>query len=121
MGSILTDVKKAVGIGENDEHFDPEIILHTNAALNVLTQLGVGPEKGFSITDKTAQWADFLAEDEARMEMAKTYVCVKVKLVFDPPAAPSAVESLERLAKEYEWRLNVEAETLTKDQREEEA
>lgn len=110
MDSILTSVKKKLGIEEDYTHFDPEIIDHVNSVFTILTQLGVGPSEGFSITDSSAVWSDFILE-KSNIEAVKTYVALKVRLIFDPPSSGIQTESINRLISEFEWRLNVEAET----------
>ena len=110
MDSILTSVKKMLGIAEDYEHFDTDIIIHINSVLSILTQLGVGPENGFSITDKSATWSDF-ASDMSKIEGVKSYVYMKVKLLFDPPLGSAVIESMNRLISEFEWRINVAAES----------
>lgn len=107
MDSILTSIKKLLGISEDYEHFDADIIMHINSVLMILTQLGVGPAEGFSIQDKTKTWGDFLGEDAALLEGVRSYVYMKVRLMFDPPTSSAAIESMTRLANEFEWRLNV--------------
>lgn len=114
MESILTSVKKLLGITEGYNHFDSDIIMHINSALFTLKQLGVGPSEGFTISDKNAVWTDFV-EDISKLEAVKTYVYLKVKLVFDPPASSAVMEAIKNQISEYEWRLNVEVETLTKN------
>lgn len=104
MESILTSIKKLLGPTEDYTHFDPDIITHINSVLMILTQLGVGPPDGFFIKDDTAVWSDFVPD--GKIEMVKSYVYMKVKLVFDPPAASMAAV-MEQQIKEYEWRLNV--------------
>lgn len=106
MESILTSIKKLLGIDEGYEHFDTDLIMHINSVLFILNQLGVGPSEGFSISDKFAKWSDFI-EDETKLESVKTYVYLKVKLVFDPPLSSSVMESMNRMISELEWRLNV--------------
>lgn len=108
--SILTSVKKLLGIEEDYEHFDSDIIMHINSVLGILTQLGVGPENGFTISDKTATWIDFLGASLTNLNAVKTYVYLKVRLIFDPPASSSVIESMNRIIGELEWRLNVAAE-----------
>lgn len=110
LDSILTSIKKLIGPVEEYEHFDTDLIFHINAALSILTQLGIGPKKGFLIRDKSAVWTDFL-KDEIKLEMVKSYVYMKVKLVFDPPTSSAAVASMERMITEFEWRSNVAVET----------
>lgn len=111
MDSILTSIKKLLGIMEEYDHFDPDIIVHINMALSTLTQLGVGPEAGFMIEDDSATWSDFIPSDNKRLEFVKTYVYLKVRVVFDPPQSSSVLESINRTISELEWRLNVAAET----------
>ncbi len=107
MESILTSIKKLLGITEEYEHFDTDIIMHINSAFSVLTQLGVGPQKGFRIEDDGTEWSEFLLDD-FRLEMVKTYVYLKVRLAFDSTNLSSAViESLNRQISELEWRINV--------------
>ena len=107
MESILTSVKKLLGIAEEYEHFDKDIIMHINSVFMTLTQLGVGPSKGFMITDSAASWDDFLLEDSGKLEAVKTYMGMKVRLMFDPPLASAAMEAMNRIISELEWRLNV--------------
>ena len=109
MDSILTSIKKLLGIAEDYEHFDQDLIIHINSVLSVLTQLGVGPSEGFSIEDENATWNDFIPEDK-RLSSIRSYVYMKVKLLFDPPLSSSVMESMNRMISEFEWRLNVAAE-----------
>ena len=110
MESILTSIKKLLGITEEYDQFDPDIIMHVNSVFMILTQLGVGPAEGFSIEDDTAVWTDFI-QDVKKLESVKTYIYLKVKLVFDPPLSSAVIESMNRLINELEWRLNVAAES----------
>ena len=110
MESILTSIKKMLGITEDYEHFDSDLIMHINSVFSILTQLGVGPSEGFSIKDKTDVWSDFIPDDP-RLESVKSYVYMKVKLLFDPPLSSTVMESTNRMISEFEWRLNVQAET----------
>ena len=107
MDSILTSIKKLLGIAEEYEHFDQDIIMHINSVFMILTQLGVGPSKGFVITDSAASWSDFLSDDSVKLESVKTYIYMKVKLMFDPPTSSAVMESMNRMISELEWRLNV--------------
>ena len=84
MDSILTSIKKMLGITEEYEHFDQALIIHINTVLNTLTQIGVGPEQGFAIDSSTQTWSDFLYGD-SRLDLIKSYVYLKVKMLFDPP------------------------------------
>lgn len=104
MESILTSIKKLLGIAEEYTHFDQDIIMHINSALFTLTQLGVGPSAGFSIDDAEDVWNDFV--DVSRVEAVKTYVYLNVRLVFDPPTSSTVIDAMDRRLKELEWRLN---------------
>lgn len=112
--SILTSIKKMLGITEEYEHFDADIILSINTVLGILTQLGVGPKTGFSIQDKTAVWGDLLGSD-TRLEMVKNYVHLRVKIMFDPPQNASLAKVFEDEAKELEWRIMIAAEQAPED------
>lgn len=106
MDSILTSIKKLLGIAEEYTQFDDDIIMHINTVFLNLTQLGVGPKEGFLIEDDTADWEDFI-DDNAQLQAVKSYVYLKVKLLFDPPLSSSVIESINRMIAELEWRLNV--------------
>lgn len=106
MDSILTSIKKLLGIDEEYIQFDSDIIMHINTVFLNLTQLGVGPEEGFLIEDDAATWDDFIG-DSSQLQAVKTYVYLKVKLLFDPPLSSSVIESINRIISELEWRLNV--------------
>lgn len=110
MDSILTSIKKMLGIEEDYTHFDPELILFINSVLGICFQLGVGPTSApFRIDDKDATWDDFISEDQ--IDTVKSYIFMKVKLLFDPPTNSSVLASYQELIKEFEWRSNVHAET----------
>lgn len=111
MESILTSIKKLLGIGSEFTEFDADIVMHINTALMVATQLGIGPAGGFSIEDDTATWAD-LIPDHTKQQAIKTYIYLKVKLAFDPPLSSAVLTAINEQIKEYEWRLNVLAESL---------
>lgn len=108
--SILTSVKKVLGMPEEYEVFDLDIIMHINSAFARLNQLAVGPALTFQIEDKTATWDQFLLGNP-NFNPAKTYVSLKVKQVFDPPATSFTQESIQRMIDQLEWTLNVAAET----------
>lgn len=108
MESILTSIKKLLGIEEEYTQFDPDIIMHINSVLMILTQLGVGPANGFIIEDDTATWIEFAPEmTTAELHAVKTYVYMKVRLIFDPPLSSAVIESMAKQIAEFEWRLNV--------------
>lgn len=118
MESILNSIKKLLGISEDYDYFDSDIIMHINSVFATLTQLGVGPEKGFSINDESEKWEDFLPE-ERMLHSVKSYMFMKVKLMFDPPLSSAVIECTKEQIKELEWRLQVAVDsTNTKSEEE---
>lgn len=110
MESILNSIKKMLGPSADYDHFDPDIIMHINTVFMTLTQLGVGPPEGFYIEDDTTTWLEFIPE-LTKLQAVKTYIYLKVKLVFDPPQSSAVIESMNKQIAELEWRLNHAAET----------
>lgn len=107
MESILTSIKKNLGLHEEDTSFDPDLIMHINSVFGILWQMGVGPKEPFRITGTTETWSDFL-DANIKIDYLKSYVEKKVKLIFDPPLSGAVVESMNNLIKELEWRMYVE-------------
>ena len=107
--SILVSIKKLLGIAEDYDYFDQDIVMHINAAFMVLTQLGIGPSEGFLITDDTDTWSDFI-DDATNLGSIQSYVYMKVKLMFDPPQNSFTVDSMQKLVNELEWRVNIAAD-----------
>jgi hypothetical protein len=124
MESILTSIKKLLGIAEEYTHFDADLIIHINSVLSILTQIGVGPSEGFSIKDESSVWGDFIPENSnlelpAIRELIKSYVYMKVKLLFDPPLNSAVIESTNRIISELEWRIQVAADPVKTTEEEE--
>lgn len=105
MESILTSIKKLLGITEEYTHFDADIIMHINSAFMVLNQLGVGPANGFFIEDDSTTWSEYLG-DPTELQLVKSYMYMKVRMMFDPPTG-SVLTSMKEQINEFEWRLNV--------------
>ena len=110
MESILTSIKKLLGVTEEYTHYDADIIIHINTVFGTLTQLGVGPSEGFRIEDETTEWADYIPGNSLLYESVKSYMFLKVKLLFDPPLSGTVLQSYDRQISELEWRLNVTAD-----------
>lgn len=110
MVSILDSIKQLLGIDVNDTSFDEELIIHINSALMILNQLGVGPEF-YSITDKNNVWEEF-TQGRKDLEIIKSFVYLKVRLMFDPPQNSFLVNSIEKQISEYEWRITVQTNKL---------
>ena len=109
--SILNTVKKSIGIMPEYKAFDDTIIMHINSAFMVLTQLGVGPAKGYRIEDGSDEWDDFVSNNCENFEAVKSYVCMKVRLLFDPPSSSTHMDCIKQTISELEWRLNIGAES----------
>lgn len=109
MESILISIKKLLGITEEYEHFDVDIIMHINSVFMILNQLGVGPDKTFTIRDNTTTWDEFIPENE-NIESVKSYMYLRVRMLFDPPSSSVIAEAINKQISELEWRLNVIAE-----------
>lgn len=109
MESILTSIKKLLGIAKEYKHFDSDLIIHINSVFSILTQLGVGPVDGFSIKDSTAVWTDFIPE-KSKLEEIKSYMYLKIRLLFDPPSSSAVMDSINRMISELEWRINATAD-----------
>ena len=105
--SIFDTIKKMLGVDVEDTGFDMDIIVHINSVLMTLSQLGVAPEEGFSITDNSSTWSDLLV-DSTKLEATKSYMYLKVKMLFDPPSTSFVLESMNRSITEWEWRLAVQ-------------
>src|SRR3954453_6607329 len=107
--SILNSTKKILGIASDYTAFDLDVITHINSAFSTLTQLGVGPAEGFMIEDDTAVWTDFILGDP-EYNQVKSYVFLRVRLLFDPPATSYLITAYQDQIRELEWRLNTHRE-----------
>lgn len=107
---ILSSIKKLLGLNDGVTVFDTDIVIHINTVFANLAQMGVGPQNaegkniGFKISTGNEVWGDFTAND-ILIENVKTYVYIKVKMVFDPPTSSALIDAYNAQAKELEWRL----------------
>jgi len=104
--SILMSIKKLLGLNADDKSFDADIIIHINSAFATLNQLGVGKKSGFAISDDSATWESIFGSNLTLNGFIRTYVYLKVRLIFDPPTSSFVVESIKQSISEYEWRIN---------------
>lgn len=104
--SILTETKNSLGVAEDVTIFDVAIRMHINSAISTLTQLGIGPEGGFEILDADATWTDFVNTD-LRLSQIKSYVFLRVKMLFDPPPNSWVSVAMKDQIEQMEWRLNM--------------
>lgn len=116
MESILTSIKQRLGLSEEYEAFDPEIIMEINTAFFDLNRLGVGPSDVFVIEDDTSVWTDFISSDTKTVvrEAIKTYIYLRTKLGFDPPASTAHIEAINRRINQLEWTMNCAVENEVK-------
>lgn len=113
--SILGSVKQVLGIVPEYEYFDSQLILFINSVFPTLYELGVGPDNGFEIEDESAEWAE-LTNDSKLLAQVKSYVYIKVRLLFDPPASSFALDSMNKMAQEMEWRILAMVEPTNRPQ-----
>lgn len=104
--SILNNIKKLLGFDPEYTAFDTDIIIHINSVFSIMHQIGAAPPDGFMITDATATWDDFL-EGKQNVEFIKSYIFLRVKIVFDPPANSFGLDALNKVIDEMTWRLNI--------------
>lgn len=109
MNSILTSIKKLLGLSEECENFDNDIIMHINSVFFILNQIGVNPDNNFSITDKTKVWDDYVPPTQ-NLQIIRSYVYLKVRLLFDPPLSGTLVEVIKSQVAEFEWRIMTSVE-----------
>lgn len=109
--SILNSTKKLLGIAEDYDAFDTDIVMHINSVFNTLSQLGLHPTDGFAIKDENSVWSDYI-DNQKLYNSVKTYMYLKVRLLFDPPTTSFAIESFAKQIAEYEWRINVQIEEI---------
>ena len=107
--SILTSIKKLLGIAEEYTQFDTDLIIHINTVLSVLGQIGVGSDGRQSIIDKNTTWESVIGT-ESKLDMVKSYVYLRVKLLFDPPQSFAVMDAINRNIGELEWRIFVETD-----------
>lgn len=107
--SILLDIKKLLGLTSEYDVFDTDIIININSIFMVLNQLGVGPERPYMISGDSEQWSDF-TDDISFVSAVKTYIYLRVKLIFDPPSSSFVIESINKQIAELEWRLKSQKE-----------
>lgn len=108
MTSILTSVKKLLGIDELDTSYDVDIIIDINSVFSILNQMGIGPTTPFSIVDKNDDWDDFIADFSGK-EFIKTYLYMKVRMMFDPPQSSQTANAITETIKELEYRMYTQA------------
>lgn len=111
---ILTTIKEQLGIQAADTSFDSELLVHINSVFMILAQLGVGDESGI-VVDSSTKWSDVI-EEGSNLSGVKSYVFIKVKLIFDTPSSSFVVEELKNNAREYEWRIINQAEEGGEDE-----
>ena len=107
--SMLDSIKKILGMPPVYDAFDTDLVIHINSVFGILAQLGVGPEGGFSISDNTTLWKAYLG-DSKDLEMVKSYIALKVRLIFDPPTIGAVMDAMKEQIRELEWRLNVQVD-----------
>lgn len=111
--SILTSVKKLLGLLEDNEEFDSDIIVNINAAIMTLFQLGIG-EPGFIVNSKDETYENLLGDNLSLMQNVKLYLYLKTRITFDPPATQAILQTTKEMITELEWRMTVMMEEIQK-------
>ena len=114
MAIILTDTKNVLGLAADYTAFDLAVTMHLNAAFSTLSQLGVGPDEGFFIEDGTEVWDDFDVP-ATQLHLTKSYIYLKVRMLFDPPGTSFLITAMENQIAQMEWRLNMLREVILPD------
>jgi hypothetical protein len=112
--SILDSTKKILGLDSEYTPFDHDVIIYINSTFSILDQLGIGPIDGFSIEDNTATWDDYVVPSN-QLQLVKTYVYLKTRMLFDPPTTSFLIEAMNNQIKEIEWRLNSVREVIAQE------
>lgn len=110
--SILKSIKKNLGLPPEYDAFDADVIMHINAVFGTLHQLGVGPTEGFAVLDDTMTWSDF-SDDPVLLNPVKSYITLRVRLMFDPPTTSFHLEAIKEQIREFEWRISIQREAVT--------
>jgi len=110
--SILESVKKVLGLAKEYVSFDIDIVMHINTVFSTLTQMGVGPAAGFTITGYNETWSQFTTSDSLKTQQIKSYIPLKVKSMFDPSANANITQALDRSILEMEYRLYIEEDSV---------
>lgn len=109
--SILSSVKKTMGLAEDYTAFDADLVLYINGVLSDLHQIGIGPPQGFQITGKDEEWVQFTSNDMTQNNV-KNYVSLRVRLLFDPPESSYAITSFKQQIEQLEWRISEHREEM---------
>ena len=104
--SIFGSVKKVVGLLGDDGSFDEDILLHINTVVSTLRQLGLSIPSDFYVRDDVQTWQNLLGEFRD-LDLVKSYMAMKVRLMFDPPSSSFGLASMTEMVKELEWRINI--------------
>jgi hypothetical protein len=110
--SILISVKKVLGIAPEYLAFDQDVLMHINTAISTLTQLGIGPIDGYTVDSVDDVWDDFISPTDHQANAAKSYIFLRVRMLFDPPQTSYLIDAMTKQVQELEWRLNIHRETM---------
>lgn len=111
MDSILNNVKKLLGIDSEDDSFDVDVMTMINSTIPSLAQMGIGPSNGYMVTSADDKWTDWITTNTINLQGVKTYLYLKIKLIFDPPTNSTVVEAFNKNLNELEWRMMLAVET----------
>lgn len=105
--SVLNSTKKKLGLTDDYQYFDEDQLYdYINLAFSELHQLGAGPADGYYIDDPENDWDGF-TQDIPLQNLVKSYVYIRVRILFDPPTSSFVLDSLNKQLEELTWRINV--------------
>jgi hypothetical protein len=120
--SILISTKKVLNIPHEVDAFNLDVLMHINAAFSILSDLGVFDEAGVTIEAETT-WEELQEAQEltnpltvAMIQMLRTYVFLRVRMLFDPPTTGFLLTAMENQLKELEWRISTKWEYAQREE-----
>lgn len=102
--SILKDIKRQLGVGEECSAFDNDLILLINSTFSKIFQIGFGTTP-YSISSDTNTWNEII-DDNSEYLFIKEYLYLSVRMAFDPPSNSFLCDVIKERIKELEWRLH---------------
>lgn len=99
---ILKSTKAILGIVEDDDAFDQDILVHINSAFSTLGQLGVNLPDVSGVDDR---WSD-VDLPSRQVNMIRSYLFVQLRLIFDPPTTSFHLAAVKEQIAEFTWRIS---------------
>nr|DAH12823.1 MAG TPA: hypothetical protein [Caudoviricetes sp.] len=104
MNNILKTVKKLLGVPEDYDCFDSDILININMVLPMLMQIGISTN--INTVTEESKWDDLSSSTEV-VNFLRVYITLRVRMIFDPPTNSSLLDAMQKKIDELEWRLNL--------------